>query len=42
MTSQSNHDPSAVVVIGIDIGKDVFHLGGFSADTAKDPVSGRC
>jgi transposase len=32
MTSKSNHDPSAVVVIGIDIGKDVFHLVGFSAD----------
>jgi transposase len=32
MTSKSNHDPSAVLVIGIDIGKDVFHLVGFSAD----------
>ena len=32
MTSKSNHDPSAVVVIGIDIGKDVFHLVGFSAE----------
>jgi transposase len=32
MTSKSNDDPSAVVVIGIDIGKDVFHLVGFSAE----------
>jgi len=32
MTSKSNHDPSAVVVIGIDIGKDLFHLVGFSAE----------
>ena len=36
MTSKSNHDPSAVVVIGIDIGKDAFHLVGFSADGRPD------
>lgn len=32
MTSKTNHDFSAVTVIGIDIGKDVFHLVGFGTD----------
>ncbi len=32
MTFRNNHDFNAVTVIGIDIGKDVFHLVGFDAD----------
>lgn len=32
MTSKSRHDPLALTVIGVDIGKDVFHLVGFDAE----------
>lgn len=32
MTSGIKHDPSRVSVVGIEIGKDVFHLVGFDAD----------
>lgn len=32
MNSKTKHDFAAASVIGIDIGKDVFHLVGFSAD----------
>lgn len=31
MTSRIKQDPSGVTVVGIDIGKDVFHLVGFDA-----------
>lgn len=32
MTSRSRPDPLALTVIGVDIGKDVFHLVGFDAE----------
>jgi transposase len=32
MTFRIKHDPSSVSIVGIDIGKDVFHLVGFNAD----------
>lgn len=32
MTSTTTHDPSTLAVIGVDIGKDVFHLVGFDGN----------
>jgi len=32
MTTATKHDPSTLVVIGVDIGKDVFHLVGFDGN----------
>jgi transposase len=32
MTSKANHDFATLTVVGVDIGKDVFHLVGFSTD----------
>lgn len=32
MASKANHSRSSILVIGVDIGKDVFHLVGFDAE----------
>ncbi|MDV7145650.1 hypothetical protein R3X27_23450 [Tropicimonas sp. TH_r6] len=37
MTSSFNEDLAAVAVVGIDIGKDVFHLVGFDGEPTRRP-----